>query len=166
MFGADRFCRVVSQPLPGIKNRLGHGGESRLEDNTIRTSKNQENKVYRPVLEGISMKYTFVCEICSTPLGTVNLEDLSVPMKAEMFHSLDASRGIPVPFQPILDFMSFRCRQCKARPFKTHNHITILDDNGFRKSVNIAGKEFKCEQCGNTYQHESSLSRHKKEKHG
>ena len=126
----------------------------------------------------------FVCEICSTELGKVNLEDLSVPMKPEMFQSLDASRGIPVPFQPILDFSLFRCRQCKKRPFKTANYITILK-NGFTKRLDINKidierktkeanqakidamfeEEFIC-KCGNVYQHESSLSRHKRNCNG
>ena len=130
------------------------------------------------------MTKVFVCEICSTPLGKVDLEDLSVPMTAGMFQSLDAKMGIPVPFQPILDFPLFRCRQCKARPFKDADHITCLNDKGFRVryDINKIGAErklkesnqakidaffeedepegFQC-KCGKTYKHQSSLARHK-----
>lgn len=80
---------------------------------------------------------TFICEICSTPLGQVNLDDLAVPMTPDMFHSLMPERGIPIPFQPILSWTTFRCRQCRARPFMTMNNVTILDENGFHKRIDI-----------------------------
>jgi len=79
----------------------------------------------------------FVCEICSTPLGQVDLKNLSTPLLPEMFSSLDPVRELPVPFQPFQEFMTFRCRQCKARPFKEADHVTILDERGFKKRLNV-----------------------------
>ena len=80
---------------------------------------------------------TFICEICKTPLGQVNLDDLKVPMTHDMFHSLMPERGIPVPVQPMLDWLAFRCRQCRARPFMSPHHITFLDKRKFYKRIDI-----------------------------
>ena len=83
------------------------------------------------------MKRIFICEICETPLGTIEFETLGVPMLPEMFGSLDPGSGIPAPFQPFLEQNMWRCRQCTHCPFKTPDHVTYLDEKGFNQQIDI-----------------------------
>jgi len=58
-------------------------------------------------------------------------------MTPDMFQSLDETAGIPRPFLPFQEFLTFRCRQCKRRPFMDPDHITVIDDKGFRQRLDI-----------------------------
>jgi len=105
-----------------------------------------------------------ICEYCFEPIATVDIDDLAVPMKPKMFKSLDAARQIPPPFPEGVEWLDFHCPVCRLRPFYCTDQITVIDEHYNRSTIKIKPR-FVCE-CGKEYQHESSLTRHKKEAHG
>ena len=105
-----------------------------------------------------------LCAYCFEPIATIKVNELSVPFKPEMFKSIDSVHEIPPPFPEGVEWIDMKCPICKLRPFYSEDRITIQDDSG-KRDIKISDG-FKCDICGNIYQHESSLIRHKKEKHG
>jgi hypothetical protein len=73
-----------------------------------------------------------LCEICgprARPIAKFDPEELSIPLKGSMFHSIDPDRGCPAPFHPNLDWEHMRCPQCHFRPFKHQDKV--LTPNGY-----------------------------------
>ena len=102
------------------------------------------------------------CDICGTELGMIDTDKVSVPLKAEMFSSMDVKHEIPPPFLPGQEWLDFRCLQCKHRPFHEPDQITLINDNYSKEIFKILPQPtYACEKCGKEYQHKSSLSRHR-----
>jgi len=105
------------------------------------------------------------CDICGAELGMISLATLAVPLKAEMFESISPGQ-LPPPFLPGQGWLDFRCWQCHNRPQLYSEQVTFINDNYSKKIVDVKelmqkrSTGFTCE-CGNLYQHASSLKRHK-----
>ena len=104
-----------------------------------------------------------LCEFCRDPLATVNLEELTLPLKPEMFKSINEARGIPAPFHPDLEWKHFKCPICKLRPQQEEHLLHIVKEMGGIGIFEIGEgpEKFICE-CGKEYAHDSSLERHKR----
>jgi hypothetical protein len=106
----------------------------------------------------------FACDICGNPLGYIDTTKIQEPMTAEMFTSLMPERGVPAPFQNGCKWEQLFCRICKHRAFHNRDRVTLIDESGKKEMVHIdtLKPKFVCE-CGKEYQHQASLSRHRKD---
>ena len=116
--------------------------------------------------KGLMSVKRMICEFCRTEIGRFDTEKIKLPLSPDMFTSIDERHGIPAPFPAEQKtWMDFRCPVCVLRPMQTEEKISCYDDKGFNDTfiVKIVDNEtYECETCGNIYQHESSLIRHRK----
>jgi len=131
------------------------------------------------------------CEICFEIIGSFDPEKINLPIRAELFQSKDPARGEPPPpfaHQPGMEWEFLRCPICRKRPFLTEesvmtpkgifsireqrlnlgepHHVSVtytdeeLDREWQERQINPEPL-WECE-CGKAYQHQPSLTRHKK----
>ena len=65
------------------------------------------------------MTTILLCEICREPIARFNPDDLRMPLRLDIFHSLYPEREVPDPFlrqEPTMWERSF-CPRCRRRPF-------------------------------------------------
>ena len=109
-----------------------------------------------------------ICEYCFAEIGKFDTGIIKLPLTPVMFTSPDEKHEIPAPFPPgQKTWMDFRCPICLLRPLVAENLIACYDSKGFNDvfEVKEPKDDFKCENCGKTYQHQSSLHRHRREAH-
>ena len=74
-------------------------------------------------------KYTMwiLCEICYEVIAIVDIRELCLPLKPEMFRSVSPTRDMPPPFAPGVDFEFMLCPHCRHRFAVEENRIRTQD---------------------------------------
>jgi hypothetical protein len=106
-----------------------------------------------------------VCSVCRSTIAA--FDTLTAPITPDQFQSPDPDRGIPTPFNSMLEWHQFKCPHCRRRPWPSPDEIMVLNGAVIEPlRIPWPAEENKCEICGKTYQHKQSLIRHMKDAHG
>lgn len=83
------------------------------------------------------MKKKFACDTCGGVLGFVDLDRVTVPIKADHFTSLMPERKVPNPFHAGNPWIECICPRCKHRAFRYPDKITLIDDRGKKQIISV-----------------------------
>lgn len=81
------------------------------------------------------------CAVCQEIIGAVYLEELSLPLKTEMFKSPDPLHGFPVPFRPGFGHEAMFCPICRGKAIAYPGDVIRTDKGEYR----VPEKEEKAE---------------------
>ena len=127
-----------------------------------------------------------VCKVCHRVIAHADLEKLTIPFTADQFKSVMPQNNVPPPFPENIEVHDWRCPYCNSFPIYGADTggedsrlfgVHVFRYNRFCKKIiekrpkkkkplgRPKKRKFICEECGAVYNHQPSLSRHKREKH-
>lgn len=74
-----------------------------------------------------------VCDVCGHELGVFDPLKVHLPLRGDMFRSIDPFHGWPDPFPASVDWRYMECPRCTMRPFEDES--VIKDKQGNRWKV-------------------------------
>lgn len=71
------------------------------------------------------------CAVCNEIIAAVDLDDLHLPLRTEMFKSPDEAHGFPVPFRPGFGHEAMFCPICRGKAIEYPGNVVRTDRGNY-----------------------------------